>query len=577
MQDWELLEAYVHGSEEAFRTLVERHAGLVHSACRRQVRDPHLADDAAQAVFVLLARKAAGLKRTVVLPGWLLTVARHASLKALRASSRRRTHEQQAALETKTVHDDARDPEWAALAPYLDSGLARLGPGERDAIALRILEGLSYEETAARLGIDRNAVEKRVSRALEKLRVFLTRRGVTIGSVALASLLGDQAAAAAPPSFAADTSSLVLAAGKGAAIPDTVQAIVQEASRSKILVPGAVTALAAVLALAAFLFQSTQDNIPASPAIVAEPIVIANPPPSDPALPPDEHLLLQTGHSGRSINFSLSPDGRLLATFDMFRGQLRIWDAKARDHLLYSAAMDVSAVAFAPDGRSFATLEFRSQQALKIWSWPEGRLLDSLPVPGCHVADAFLSYVLDSHHVLAPDPDGAAIWDLTRRTAVPLDLPKPLVDPIQRTSFRHTAATALGGAAVALLVDRPDQARMPSLYDARSGKPLHACEDRHPVNASDKEQTQAELKTNGDGSQILVRRSFGREQKSLCSVTIWDAKTGNEVAHHETSAYCLDMEPLPGRQSVLFCDAERLGAIALVEAKSWGSRAGWRR
>src|SRR4029453_10688274 len=97
MTDQELLRAYVdRGDEGAFRAIVDRHLQAVHAAARRQARDNHLAEDAAQAPFVMLARKARAIRDGTVLGGWLITTARLAAKTALRGEIRRKGREQRA-------------------------------------------------------------------------------------------------------------------------------------------------------------------------------------------------------------------------------------------------------------------------------------------------------------------------------------------------------------------------------------------------------------------------------------------------------------------------------------------------
>ncbi|MBN8246283.1 MAG: sigma-70 family RNA polymerase sigma factor [Verrucomicrobia bacterium] len=201
MEDWKLLDAYAReGSEAAFSTLVERHLGLVHAAARRQVRDDALAADVAQAVFLLLARKAGSLGRRGVLSAWLFQTTRFVASRALRSEIRRQRREQEA-FAMQDLH--ASDPHWNRLAPELDEALARLAAADRSALLLRFAEGRNHREVGDALGLSEEAAKKRVARALDRLRDLLVRQGVTVSVVTLAGLLADRLIAAPPPGLAA--------------------------------------------------------------------------------------------------------------------------------------------------------------------------------------------------------------------------------------------------------------------------------------------------------------------------------------------------------------------------------------
>lgn len=197
--DLTLLRAYARdGAEEAFKTVVERHLGLVHSAALRQVGDPHLAQEVTQAVFLILARKAASLNSATILAGWLFRTTRFAASQALRAARRRRRYEQEAAQMLPTTTPDAPEAPWEDVAPHLDEAVAGLGDTDRHAILLRFFERKEMKEVGSALGSTEDAAKKRVSRALDKLRHFLARRGVALSAAALGSALMTNAVQAAP-------------------------------------------------------------------------------------------------------------------------------------------------------------------------------------------------------------------------------------------------------------------------------------------------------------------------------------------------------------------------------------------
>ena len=196
MTDHQLLREYVDGdSEDAFAQLVQRHLGLVYGVAHRQVGDHSLASDVAQAVFVLLARKAARLKPSCVVAGWLFRTTRFVAARAVRTEQRRQHREQEAlAMQELGTPDET----WQRLAPELDEALATLGEVDRNALLLRFGEGRNHREVGRALGLGEEAAKKRTLRALEKLRGTLTRRGLALPAIALATAMEERLVASPP-------------------------------------------------------------------------------------------------------------------------------------------------------------------------------------------------------------------------------------------------------------------------------------------------------------------------------------------------------------------------------------------
>ncbi len=197
--DLALLRAYAdRGAEDAFRTVVERNLGLVYSSALRQVSDPHLAQEVTQAVFLILARKAGSLRPATVLAGWLFRTTRFAASQALRAARRRQHYEQEAAKMLSTTTAPASEAAWDHVAPFLDEAMASLGTTDRHAILLRFFERKEMKDVGGAIGATEDAAKKRVSRALDKIRAFLARRGIALSAAALGSALTANAVQAAP-------------------------------------------------------------------------------------------------------------------------------------------------------------------------------------------------------------------------------------------------------------------------------------------------------------------------------------------------------------------------------------------
>jgi RNA polymerase sigma factor (sigma-70 family) len=198
-EDHGLLNQYVRdGSHPALDELIRRHLSLVYSAAIRQVRDPHLAEDVTQAVFMVLAEKAHTIRHGVAVGGWLLSVARRAAVNAMRKEARRRRHESRAAATEMSSAICQTADDWNEVAPLLDAELNRLASKDRDAVVLRFFQDRTFAQVGEELGLSEAAARKRVVRALERLRRLLSRRGASISVAALGLAITGRAAQAAP-------------------------------------------------------------------------------------------------------------------------------------------------------------------------------------------------------------------------------------------------------------------------------------------------------------------------------------------------------------------------------------------
>ena len=200
MTDHQLLAEFArNGSHAAFAELVKRHTDTVYAACLRVLGDPHLAEDAAQATFLVLLRKCRTLSSATILAGWLYRTAELAARDLRKARERRIRHEREAGAMIATRGEDLSiDEDWLTLRPHLDAALASLPAVQCDAVVLRYLKGHSHAEAAREMRCPEDTLHTRLRRGLDRLRAKLAARGTNIPAVALATLLDAHAAEAAP-------------------------------------------------------------------------------------------------------------------------------------------------------------------------------------------------------------------------------------------------------------------------------------------------------------------------------------------------------------------------------------------
>jgi RNA polymerase sigma factor (sigma-70 family) len=187
-------------SEQAFATLVSRHVNLVYSVALRQVRDPYMAEEITQGVFILLARKAKSLGPKTILSGWLCRTARYVSADALKIQRRRQSREKE--LQMQSTLNESEPAVWNQIAPLLDDALNCLGQKEHDAIVLRFFDGKELKQVGAAMGIREDAARMRVNRGLERLRKFFAKRGVMVSAGAISGAISLNSIQAAPTGLA---------------------------------------------------------------------------------------------------------------------------------------------------------------------------------------------------------------------------------------------------------------------------------------------------------------------------------------------------------------------------------------
>jgi RND family efflux transporter MFP subunit len=248
--DAELLERFARGRDEAaFELLLYRHGPMVLAVCRRLLREPHDVEDAFQATFLALVRKAGSVRRGDAVGAWLHRVACRVALR-LRGEQARRAGREQAGVQ-QVAAAAARD--WGAaddLRGVLDEEVNRLPARQRAAFVLCCLEGKTGREAARQLGCSPGTVSSRLTRAREVLRRRLTRRGLAPAAVSLTALAGDTPAAVVPAILVPATLKVSMSFAAGTALPGRAASLAEGVLRTMFLSKMRTGALVVLLVLA---------------------------------------------------------------------------------------------------------------------------------------------------------------------------------------------------------------------------------------------------------------------------------------------------------------------------------------
>lgn len=432
LSDSQLVERFVtEKSSAAFAGLLRRHGPLVLGVCRRVLHSEHDAEDAFQATFLVLARKAGSIRNREVVVSWLYRVAYHIATKARADAARRASHERQAGVMPKngtTAHEA-----WREVRTVLDEEIARLPEKYRRPIILCYLEEKTNEQAAQILGWTKGTVSGRLARARDLLRRRLARRGLAM-SAGLMPLMLPATASAVPAVLTHSTLDAALAfavESSSAAISPCVAALAESAMQS---LGGLKLRLLSVLLLVAgfwgvpagLLLSSGKggDSPDGKPAVLAQAPMQA---PVGDQLPGGALSRLGTTrlrHGHLVMGIAFAPDGKTFVS----AGQdhlARLWDTATGKEIRsfgehadrlnpYARTRWVYSVAISPDGKTLATGDHNTGwpvNTIRLWDIATGKELRRLQ--GHQQGVTSLSFSPDGR-ILASGAIGGAIrlWEI---------------------------------------------------------------------------------------------------------------------------------------------------------------------
>ncbi len=397
ISDGQLLQRFaVHREEAAFAALLRRHGRLVWGVCRHILRHEHDAEDAFQATFLVLARRAASIRKGESVGSWLQSVAYRIALRAKKMAMKRQERER--LTDTAEVRPAAPDPAWRELQAVLDEELQRLPGKYRAPFICCCLEGRSRKEAAVELGCKEGTVSSRIAQARRLLQERLARRGIALSAVLTAAVLWGQTASATVPAALVRTT-IKAAAGQAAAglVSAEVAGLMHEGMKAvlgaKLKLATALLLVAGVIAGGAGLASrqapansagAEQEGTPKSTAgqrVHQPPPAAAKSPRTDrygDPLPEGAMARLGTVHfrHGRNVHsVAFSDDGQTLLS-GSFDGTVRLWDRDTGKELRRFAELlpyGIVRVAFSPDGKTAAALAADSR--IRFWEVATGKQL----------------------------------------------------------------------------------------------------------------------------------------------------------------------------------------------------------
>jgi RNA polymerase sigma factor (sigma-70 family) len=506
--DAQLLAALIHSRDtQAVDAIVRRHGPMVWGVCRRALSH-HDAEDAFQATFLVLVRRANAVRPPEMLGNWLYGVARRTALKAKAMASKRTARE--TAMVSLPEPESAEPADWTDLRPILDRELERLPDKYRAPVILCDLEGKTRQEAARRLGWPTGTLCSRLFAGRKKLRARLARRGLALSGGLLTVTLVEQAAAHVSSDLLKATVALICNPRPPASAAVLLaQKVVRAMSIGKLK-------LTALVLVAAGLFGGSALLVPASGGGGGAPA--KDPPPSrDTSAKPD---LVLKGHSGGIFGLAFSADGTRLATASADR-TAKVWDLQTGKEIttLKGGDLPVLSVAFEPDGRGIITAASeidggRDAKPGEVWRWNPENGEVTMKLTGHKLPTFAVAVSPDGTRAIAVGGAGGqgevSAWDLKTGK---------LLFQVQTNSVSPLMAIDFSPDGKFIVVGGGKEVRA---IDARVGKELFkTAEHPDPVYATVISPDGVHIASAGVGKPPGIR--------------LWDANTGRKLPMIETT------------------------------------------
>jgi RNA polymerase sigma factor (sigma-70 family) len=528
LSDGELLQRFCARREEAaFTLLVERHGPMVLGLCQRILGERAAAEDAFQATFLVLVRRAPSLGTGQPLAGWLHAVGQRVALKARAQQTAQRQRERRSAPMPR--QDTLDQVTWQELRGVLDQEIARLPDKYRNPLVLCYFEGKSHERAARELDCPTRSLSNRLVRARELLRRRLVRRGLTLSAAALAGTLTETAAAALAHIPALLTLTTVRAAtmfaggqaGAGCGLGTRAALLAQEAIKETIGIKSKLLLLLVVLGLTGLALAGLGDlgdlggaglaretakgeaAMDAAPVTQVKDDTTGSKKEGAPAtdlygdpLPPGALLRLGSTRLRQypsCLGVAFSPSADLLVSSGM-ENTVHFWEAATGKELrqITLPAKTIGAVAFSPDGKLLAGAADRV-----VYLWDAGTGREIRQWRGHEVQAVALSFSAKGDRLAVSDHSDIWVWEVTSGKLVQLIEGKVgVIDGVALSPDGKAVAGAGMG-----------------IWDVAAGTVLHEAPAKSPHGRA--------LVFSRDGKFLITAGAEG--------IAVWDATSGKKV------------------------------------------------